>query len=410
MMATRFKPLWLAILLTASLPFQKTEAQTQGPLGHRFLSNWSVGIGGGPNIFFGDLKVYDFWPVSRYDNEWRFAGTFTLSRQLSHVFSLRGQLLYGGIAGTKRLYSDGTPCYQSFKGNIFEYNINATINFVNLFFPYNPDWRFFVYGTIGVGFSNWYTTVYNMNSRAELRRSGKPGNWTTEIVIPAGLGAYYNLGDKVNLGIEWTLRGVNSDKLDATPGGFRYDLYSLFSVNVTYNFNRRTKPAEMKPLAVPDLQPVMLPGDQSKPTDTSAITDLKTTPLLYADSAAYGLSKDQELRTGVDSLFLPDETGDMTALSAGESGPDVPGISYRVQVFAFRTNDYTANDIRAKYHLKQPIYKEYSDGWYRYTLGSYRTLKAARSAMYHIRSVYRIYDAFVARYKDGLRYPSDTGK
>ena len=89
-------------------------SQTQGVLGKRFFDNWSLGISGGPNIFFGDLKVNRLWPASTNMNEWRVAGSVYLIRQFSHVFSVRGQLLYGQIAGTKRNYTDGAPCNQYF--------------------------------------------------------------------------------------------------------------------------------------------------------------------------------------------------------------------------------------------------------------------------------------------------------
>ncbi|MCK9204226.1 MAG: SPOR domain-containing protein [Bacteroidales bacterium] len=378
-------------------------AQTQGTLGKRFFSNWSIGIGGGPNIFFGDLKVYNFWPVSQYNNEWRFAGVFNLSRQFSHVFSVRAQALYGGISGTKRLYKNGAPCYQYFEGNIFEYNINATINFVNLFFPYKPNWKFFVYGTVGVGFSNWLTKVKDLNTDVEISGSGTPSDWTTEIVIPAGLGAYYSIGDKVNLGLEWTLRAVNSDKLDATVGGFHYDMYSLLSFNVTYNFNRRTKhevPAKPAGPVIP--APLLLPKTAETKEQSDTINSINKT-----DTAAL---EEKERETGVDSLFLPEETADTGFIIPGEKGPSVRGISYRVQVFAFKTNFYTAEDIRKRFKIKQTVYKEYSEGWYRYTLGSYTSLRTARSMMNKVRSAYRIYDAFVARYKDGIRYPVGSRK
>ncbi|MEI6456729.1 MAG: hypothetical protein WCO93_10620, partial [bacterium] len=222
----------LLFLPMVSLP------QTQGTLGRRFFSNWSISLSGGPNIFFGDLKVNRFWPANTNMNEWRFAGSFMLIRQISHVFAIRGQVLYGQISGTKRNYKDGAPANQYFEGDLFEYNLNATINFSNLFFRYKPQRKFFIYGTLGAGLSNWYTKVKDLQTHEVIGGSGYPSNWTTELVIPAGLGAYVNLGDKVNLGLEWTLRALNSDKLDGTVGGYPYDMYTFLSFNVTYNFNK----------------------------------------------------------------------------------------------------------------------------------------------------------------------------
>ncbi|MCK9220179.1 MAG: SPOR domain-containing protein [Bacteroidales bacterium] len=375
-------------------------AQTQGVLGRRFFSNWSVGIGGGPNIFFGDLKVNKFWPASENMNEWRYAGTFNLTRQLSHVFALRGQVLYGEISGTKRQYKSGGSCNQYFEGNILEYNLNTTINFSNLFFRYKSQRKFFIYGTLGVGFSNWITKKKDLLTNKQIGGSGSEGNWTTEVVIPAGLGAYVNIGDKVNLGIEWTVRGVNSDKLDATEGGFKYDMYSLLALTLTYNFNKpnlgnlsaanvgRTSgpiPSQFQP---PAPKPIQKP--ENGPT-----------PRLHFPQRDSVTAKEVPLPPP-DSSDFPEATVD----SAWMDGPVQPGISYRVQIFAFRSNTFSATDIRKKFKLKQTVYKEFSEGWYRYTLGSFKSLKAAQSLQRQVKSQKGIHDAFVARYKDGKRIPT----
>ena len=400
--------IFLSVTLNNNLP-----AQTQGELGRRFFSNWSVGIGGGPNIFFGDLKVYDFWPVSTYMNEWRFAGTFTLTRQISHVFAVRGQLLYGEISGTKRVYKGGAPCNQYFEGNIFEYNLNTTINFINLFFPYKPTRKFFIYGTVGIGFSNWNTKKKDLITSEQIGGSGSPSNWTTEVVIPAGLGAYFTIADKVNLGLEWTLRAVNSDKLDTTVGGFQYDMYSLLSFNVTYNFNKR---AQKKVTSTPGMANPAEPAQFQPPVRDPMTKPQKDTTSMEPAQVAVALNfpaedtiHEKNLITTFDSLQAIAEVAD-TGILSGENGPLIPGISYRVQVYAYKSNIYPAESIRRKFNLSQVVYKEFSEGWFRYTLGSFKTLKAAQSLMYKLRSGNGIHDAFVARYKDGFRFPVPARK
>jgi len=377
-------------------------SQVQGQLSKRFFANWSVGVSGGPNIFFGDLKVHKFWPASTNMNEWRFAGSFYIIRQLSHVFSLRGQVLYGGISGTKRNYKDGAPCNQYFDGNIFEYNLNTMINFSNLFFRYKPDRKFFIYGTVGAGLTNWYTNVYGLQTNERIGGSGSATNWTTEVVVPAGLGAYYSIADKVNLGIEWTIRGVNSDKLDGTVGGFQYDMYSLFSLNLTYNFNKRNpgtfKPAQRTNPIAPQPPKILLPEPKPDTKDQEV-----QKPIIFPPEKADSLNAMKE--------SVPDDkTGKQFAgessevvIDSMERAPMVPGLSFRVQIFAYSTDEFSAKAIRSRFKIKQPVWKEFSDGWYRYTVGSFKTLKAANSFRQQIRQQKNIKDAFVARYKDGIR-------
>ncbi len=279
-----------------------------------------------------------------------------------------------------------------------------------------------VYGTIGVGFSNWLTKKKDLITQQEVGRSGVPGNWTTEIVIPAGIGAYYSFGDKINLGLEWTLRAVNSDKLDATVGGFRYDMYSLFSVNVTYNFNKRSQkglstaiagqkkgatPVQFRP---PLRDPLEKPWFNPPPRDLVKPASVPQTAKdsLIHDSTLVNSPDSTDASHRVDDIAITDGYGSSenpAAIDPDQLAPIVPGITYRVQIFAFRSDHFPADTIRKKFNITQPVYKEFSEGWYRYTVGTFKTLQSASGMMATFRNLNGIPDAFVARYKDGIRYP-----
>jgi len=371
-------------------------AQTQGALGRRFFSNWSISLSGGPNIFFGDLKVHRFWPASTNMNEWRFAGSFMLTRQLSHVFALRGQVLYGGISGTKRNYKDGSPANKYFEGNILEYNLNATVNFSNLFFRYKPERRFFIYGTVGAGLSNWLTRVYDLNTHQQTGGSGSPSNWTTEIVIPAGLGAYYNIGDKVNLGLEWTLRALNSDKLDGTVGGYPYDMYTFFSLNLTYNFNKpntgKLQPAKYSTPRGITLPPPPVNIQKTQEKEKEEYEKLPPPPPLTISPEPAGQKTEEPAVVDQD-----------TAVSQ-TSMPVIQGISYRVQVFATHNETYTGEDMKARLKLPLEVTKEISDGWQRFTVGLFTNRAEAEGLMRQMRAR-GIKGAFVVKYINGERVP-----
>lgn len=387
-----------------------SHSQTQGTLGEGFFKNWSIGIGGGPNIFFGDLKVNSFVPVGSNMNEWRFAGTFTLTKQLSYVFALRGQVLYGEISGTNRVYRrESNPGNQYFEGNILEYNINTTINFSNFAFGHSPTRKFFVYLTAGVGASTWKTKKKDLTTHDLISVNDTAGKWTVSPMILAGLGAWVNLGDKVNLGLEWTFRGVNSDAMDMTKGGFRYDVYSLAQITLTYNFNRR-HPAGLKlPGGGKQLGPMPpKPDPPAKPESEKetfrAETEYKklpelSTPLRFPTRDTV---KPQPPVTVADTLSTLPEMIDSTLFTDEDAVPFVRGLSYRVQVFAYKTDQYSVQDIKAKFKLREPVYKEYSEEWFRYTVGSFRTLKAAKVHMNKIRQM-GVSDAFIAHYQDGIR-------
>ncbi|MFO7722479.1 MAG: SPOR domain-containing protein [Bacteroidales bacterium] len=382
----------LLALLGVLLTLGNAMAQTQGVLSKKWYGNWSVGISGGPVVFFGDLKVHKFFPATSNMNEIRYAGSFSLIRQLSHVFALRGQVLYGEISGTKRVYKNDAPCNQYFEGNLLEYNLNTTINFSNLLFRYKPKRIFFIYGTVGVGMANWITKKKDLNTHQQIGGSGSASNWTTEWMIPAGLGGYFNIHDKVNLGIEWSLRGVNSDKLDATVGGFPYDMYSFLSVNLVYNFNKRN-PVELSS-AQPTRPPVVLPKPtyEKPPSTTQPITPVQ-------DSL-------------ISSPLLPPPPPDtLTKTSLPDQADEIPyqhpgldaDVFYRIQILSSKTGSRSAASAKAYFNLSLPVIKELSEGYYRYYVGEFEVEAEASQFVQNLRRKPGLSQAFVVKYINGRR-------
>jgi hypothetical protein len=406
------KSFGIFIFICLSLIVNRVIAQTNGILGDRFFNNWSVSLSGGPNIFYGDLKEFRFLPATSPVNEIRFAGTFSLNRQLSHVFMLRAQVLYGEIAGEKRNYKNGAPCDRYFEGNIIECNLNTTINFSNLFLGYNPRRFFFVYGTIGAGVSTWNSKLKDLNTHEPVTGNGSPDTWNAALVIPAGLGAYFSIKDKVNLGVEWTLRVLNSDKLDATTGGFPYDSYSLLAINLTYNFNKRTTgkldPATFQQQIGPPPPKTDLAGmiEAERKKEAAAGTAENPPAPGPAVHDTTGLQKQLAATGTIQSEPPASEKADT---SFSETG--VKGVTYRVQVFATHERIYSSEQIRNMFRLQQPVNKEFSGGWYRYTVGSFTSLDDARKLMNGFRFSKQVKDAFIARYINGRRAaPAPPGK
>ncbi|MFH1296848.1 MAG: SPOR domain-containing protein [Bacteroidota bacterium] len=384
--------LFFSALLGSLLISGVAHPQTQGVLSKKWYGNWSVGVGGGPTIFYGDLNPYRIVPgISTFD-EIKYAGTFYLIRQLSHVFALRGQATYGEIYSFRKNYSNGAPMNQYFTGNILEYNLNTTINFSNLLFRYKPKRIFFIYGSVGVGMSNWITKKTDLITHEPAGGSGSIRNWTTEWVVPAGLGAYFNIYDKVNLGVEWTLRGVNSDKLDATVGGFQYDIYSFLSLNLVYNFNRRN-PVELdavKATMPPVVFPKAHPPVQEKPlVDTVSVTK----PVAGQRTA---LSPQQmEVASQAVPVTRSPEPYQLPGLKAD--------IFYRVQIFSSSTGQRSADNLRAYFKVAQPVIKEFSEGYYRYYVGEFENDAEAKQLASNLQGKAGLKGAFVVKYINGVR-------
>ncbi len=205
------------------------------------LKNWSLAISGGSNLFYGDLRQYQYYPVMVNNNEWRFAYSAMLHKDLTKVFGLQFRYLNGQLAGTKRSTS------QYFNADITEYSMEGTMNFTNIILPNRPYKSIEMYGSAGLGLADWVTEKYNLHTDEYIDGNGHSGNGsnkrTTELVLPVSIGFDINLSPHWALNLENSWRIVNSDVLDATSGGFEYDMYGYTSVGLRFNFtgNGRTK-------------------------------------------------------------------------------------------------------------------------------------------------------------------------
>ena len=394
----------LLLLLFLLLFGTKVDSQTNGTLGNRFFNNWSLSISGGPNIFFGDLKENNILPATSPINEIRYAGTISLNRQLSHVFMLRGQFFFGQLAGEKLNYKDGSPCNQYFTSTIFDLTLNTTINFSNLFLRYSPKRFFFVYGTIGAGAANWITKKRDITTNEIIATDGSWSTINPHIVIPAGLGVYFSIKNKVNLGLEWTVRCLAIDRLDATVGGIPYDIYSLLAFNLTYNFDRpssnKLSPASpQKQIGPPPPQPLLEAEIAAEKQKEQAAKAQAAYPKLPPPVPVKDTIRPKQ------SVLVPDTIPieELLQVDTTEMPAPVKGISYRVQVFAFKENTFSADHIKEKFNLRQTVMKEYSGGWYRYTIGSFTDLSEAKKLMTELRNTKVIPDAFIAKYINGKR-------
>jgi len=338
--------------------------QSNAKLGPRIGDNWMVGASFGPTFFSGDLNEKRLWPAS---GDFRMGGTLYAGRQMNQIFTLRGQFLFGKTAGTKdSLHFDAT---------LLEGNANTLINLSNLIGGYNARRLFFVYATFGLGITGWTTTVTD-NKNGTLIPNPASG-WKAAGVFPLGLGGYFSINNKINIGLEYTLRPTTSDLVDGKKGGFVIDMYSYLALGITVNFNKGTRKqpdvVDIKrdgPLLVnlPKCDPVPVPKGPADPVQRmDKLPSLPPSPV---------------------SGPLPDAN-----------------YKYKVQIFAFSQRIYSSESIRKRYKIPVPVNREYSDGLYRYTVGSTDNLQEARELRDRMISN-GIRDAFIVAYsQDGKRMP-----
>ncbi len=339
-------------------------AQANLKLGTRFGDNWFIGLSGGPTFFSGDLNTNRFLPQS---GDLTFAGAFTFGRQISNVFSLRGQILYGKLAGKKATRQDGTRVDTSFNTTVVDFNVNTMINFSNLIGGFNPKRAFFVYGTVGIGALYYQATLSDLTTGSVLPTGKLAGK--VAAVIPVGIGAYYSIANKVNIGLEYTLRTVTSDMLDGIDQGFKMDIYSLISLNVTLNLNKATR---KKPDVVDYKKdgPIILNLPKCDPIP----------PMAKNNMGMERLPSPPTVGLNLDKYYL-----------------------FKVQIFAFAQRIYSPETIRKRYKIPMPVEREYSDGLYRFTVGSTESIAEAKDILQRMMNA-GVSDAFIVGYtRDGER-------
>ena len=136
----------------------------------KITDNMSITPSLGLLHFYGDIRQYDFFPVTKYQNENKFGFGLSLNKTLNNIFSVSGEFLYGSLSGTKR--SIGTY----FTTNVLEGNISLLINIRNLMMRNAPSGKckkFSTYFKIGHGLTRFDSEAKKLSSDALVRVSGK---------------------------------------------------------------------------------------------------------------------------------------------------------------------------------------------------------------------------------------------
>jgi OOP family OmpA-OmpF porin len=215
----------------------------------KFLDHWSIGVNAGTLLFYGDVKQYDYYPVTKFHNEYQFGYGLTITKTLTPVFGIQGALLNGQVSATKRAkLVNGVFVGQGlyFVSDVFEYTLSGVINFSNISFSGQLEPRKFnFYGLVGVGISSYKTSLYDLYTDKLVGQEPYGGSYngrsrSRELVMPVGLGAKYRINKKFDIGLESTFHFINTDKFDGVVAGNAKDVYQYTDVTFTYKIGEKT--------------------------------------------------------------------------------------------------------------------------------------------------------------------------
>ena len=392
----------LAVLVLSFFISTNVDAQSYNKTSS-FRSYWQFSANGGTSLFFGDMKQYTFWPVTNNENEWRFAGGVQLNKQLSPVFGIRGQAVYGQLSGTRRSWN------RYFESNYIEFNLNTTISIRNIISSYNSQRFWDAYFVFGIGITNYNTEVKDLATKQVVKKvgygNGKSfGGRTLQGILTGGLGFDFRLSDRWNVKLESVNRIMNSDDLDGWVSHFEYDVYNYTSIGISYKFGIKKAPKRSDDY------------DYFEPTDKK--DDGKEKEINETEYDYYGTNPVEP--PVVDVLVIqPVETKDTIAEEIPVTVEPIEevaiieepviietiitGVEYRVQISARYNRELSIQQLSNRYDIPAVDIKENNhNGFYIYTVGSFTTYEQAREKRNQLRNS-GIGDAFVVAFENGQR-------
>jgi len=211
---------------------------------YAFYDSWSIGYSLGWTKFYGDGHdrngLFHSTPLSKfYYHDRGFANALVIDKSFTDVLGIRSYLFLGSVRGTKESIK------RYFVAELFQYNVNFRVNFTNLFLPPSNFRKYDVYGFIGVGFNESRSWQYDIvsskltgtNGFGSPRYEGGPKLRMTETVIPFGVGFNYSVTNRLKFNAEYSINGINTDKLDVIISDEkRAEGFGFLSVGIAYEF------------------------------------------------------------------------------------------------------------------------------------------------------------------------------
>ena len=236
------------------------------------LSGWSAGLHFGMTKFKGDVTQYDYYPGYQQQgnfHELRTAISFYLQKRVNSLYSLAIEVSSGDFAGLRReneylgfeVYDSynnydgqGDKFISSFKEIDVLVNINLN-NGISYFSNSRKANKIYLNGKLGFGYNVFNTVRRNLFSDTYIYSFGyvdEGANYTgtdygsqtkpfleqtKESVFLYGLRVYYNLNNKIELHLDYTVRNAMGDKWDASIMSTQNqsDNFAFLSIGGSYN-------------------------------------------------------------------------------------------------------------------------------------------------------------------------------
>ncbi|MGB0885907.1 MAG: OmpA family protein [Chitinophagales bacterium] len=265
-----------------SKPVKTVSSASRGGSSRTNLMNkpfktWSFDIGLNATNPQTDIRYNDFFGTITPKNEYKYGGQLRVTKMFDNAIGLQAQFSYNRLQGVfdtlvpfaedrRALEAAGINEGIWFRNNVIQGSLNIYWNISNTVFNVNKYYRslrdkkpikkrwFSLYAYTGIGFSIFDPHVMRLSDNAPVSVADAfPGvkfqtNRTTEVVIPAALGAKFKLSKTIDLGFEFGYNFLFSDKLDGFnynhPGRIKHDGYSTGSLVLSFKLGGKKNDKE----------------------------------------------------------------------------------------------------------------------------------------------------------------------
>jgi len=227
-----FLTIILLIFIFSSPLYVKAQKWGGNDVGSRFIKNWSINANIGYTSYFGDMSYYDNDVVEKLASESGLAYGVMLTKDVTKWLGLSGQLFYGNLKGGNSNIT--------FQTDLLEYNLQARIDFINLFWPDNRS-NFGIVGNVGVGQLLFNATTFEFNEGPPIIKEHKTA--VPEFVYSFGAGVYYKVTQRIAITADLNLHQLQNDKLDNLVKNDDFDYYTYLSIGITYYLSGAFKKA-----------------------------------------------------------------------------------------------------------------------------------------------------------------------
>lgn len=388
----------LLLILVLMLILNSSYAQRIKP------NRWYFAADGGLSVFFGDVKRYDYVPdIAESPSEIKpmFSGSF--GKEISKVFSVRSQFLYGGLSGHKK------SADYNFSSLLLGAHVMADINLVYLFTNTRfGNSRINVLASVGGGYMQWNSTLYYdtpLKDGTDIMNTSNDGS----LSFPGSLSLEYLINKNLSINAQGMLYVIASDEVDAKPGGIKLDMVNYNSLGVIYKIKSKHKAKrskinyaldpelyEPKPSDIPEKKEEVVQQEnelnQQEELPKKVVSEEKEIADQQVGEPEFPINHDLEKEA------IKKET--WTSPSE-EAWPD---ISFSVQILASKAQ-HEMDELKERYDIAEKIYekKDDKDDLYKYVVGKYDKLWRAKETRNIMRSQSGIEGAFIVVYRNNER-------